>query len=651
LGTAADQTFRLGPWTVRPLLGEISGVDGTHRLEPKVMGVLVFLARQAGQVATRDQLVEAVWDGRIVSDEVISRCISLLRSKLGDDSKNPRFIKTVPKIGYQLLEDVEWSSAVDPQVPVPMTVPPAKADPGSQEKSRKSPGRWIASSAILGALLLAALVAMTMRDEGTQRDGDMSSTLAVLPFANLGDDPENEYLSDGLTEDLIAHLAGIEDLRVVASTSSFRFKDNPDDIRSIARQLNVKYILNGSVQRDDDEFRIRATLTDANSGIVEWSDQFDRPLGDFFTVQDEISQGIAEELLPRLSPGDAKQVAVAAPTSVMPAYELLLRGRFHLRTREQGPILRSIELFEQAIELDPHLGEAYRELARAYALLPTYSAEDPDEMFALAEETLERCLVMDPSMERRLLDVRAFLHFARWEWIEAEETFRQALEVYPNDPTLHQWYSQLLAAVGKPELALQAVLRAKELDILSPTVNHRLAVVYQWVDDDAHAYRQFELAQELGLGPRANPEAYVIQLFRREEFDEARQILVDLQHSLGLPDEWVDPFIASLKDPLARPAAAQALSGIAEEQQISLKYLQGAYVYLGYADAAIDVAFLLLDDPLNFEVEFLFARENAVIRNNPRFGELVRAIGLDRYWDVYGWPRFCSRDEEAIICH
>jgi tetratricopeptide (TPR) repeat protein len=256
----------------------------------------------------------------------------------------------------------------------------------------------------------------------------------------------------------------------------------------------------------------------------------------------------------------------------------VLRGRHHLRSREEASLLRSIELFSEAIEFDPHFGEAYRDLARAYALLPTYSYEDPDEMFDLAETALDQGVAMDPSLDEEVYDVRAFLHYSRWEWSAAEEDFRRALEHTPNDPNLHQWYSQQLAAVGKPELALEAVLQAKALDVLSPTINQRLAVVYQWVDDDEKAYQQFELASELGLGPRANPESYVIQLLRRGDYETARELLLDLQRAFRRASHWVDPFIAALKDPARRPDALDALRVVADERQISLKYLQGALV-------------------------------------------------------------------------
>ena len=265
-------------------------------------------------------------------------------------------------------------------------------------------------------------------------------------------------------------------------------------------------------------------------------------------------------------------------------------------------------------------------------------------------QTIQRGTASAPEVAESAQDVLAFVHQARWEWVEAEEGFRRALVTSPKDPNVHQWYSQLLARVGNAERSLHHALEARKLDVLSPVVNDRLAVAYMWVDDDERARRQFELADELGMGPTANPEAYVVLLLRRGEYDKARDILVDLQKLFARATEWIDPFIAAQRDPAARAAAREAVARAARERSISLKYLFGAWVYLGDADAAMDVAFELLHEPAEFDVEFLFARETAILRRHPRFGELVTAIGLDRYWDRFGWPAMCARREQAIEC-
>jgi tetratricopeptide (TPR) repeat protein len=271
-------------------------------------------------------------------------------------------------------------------------------------------------------------------------------------------------------------------------------------------------------------------------------------------------------------------------------------------------------------------------------------------MFDNAIATIERGAAQTPAVREGAQDVLAFIHFGRWQWIDAEEGMRKALRMQPQDSELRQWYSQLLASVGNAAQSLEHARVARELDVLSPVVNDRLAVAYLWMNDDARAHAQFALASELGMRPAANPEAHVILLLREGDYVKAREILVALQKLFGRSEEWIDPFLAALRDPAARPAAIAAVERAAARRAISPQHLFGAWVYLGEADRALDVAFQMVGEPAEFNVEFLFARETAPVRRHARFGELVRAIGLDQYWDRYGWPATCARKGNSIEC-
>lgn len=642
MASGLDSGFRLGGlWDARPLLGTLEGATSTLHLEPKAMGVLVCLAEQAGEVVTRDQFVERVWGGRFVSDEVLSRCISQLRTRLGDDPRKPRFIQTVPKVGYRLVAPVE------PRVAAAAALTGPAPRRGAIVRRRLGIG--------LLALVLVVILSALYLDRAARRPPDMPATdrpgIAVLPFVNRSDDADNEYFSDGLTEELIDRLAQVPGLQVVARTSAFAFKDRNEDVRRIARRLGVRYVLEGHVRKDGDRIRITAQLVDAQGGFRLWSQRFDAELQDIFAVQDEIANSIVAELRPRLAGGGSEAIATARPTRVMPAYELLLQGRFLLKRREEGPIRRSIELFQQALELDPDLDAAWVGLASAYALLPFYSREDIEEMSLLAEDTLERGAARNPEVRHKARDLLAFLHLSRWEWIEAEVDFRLALAAFPDDPNLHQWYSQQLARVGDSDGSLRHALEARRLDALSPVVNFRLAVAYLWVDDDASAMQHFQLAGELGMNPMANPNPYLLLLMRLGELEVAGDILARVQSELGGSADWIAPFLAALRDPQARPAAREALEYAARAQAIPPQLLYGAWLYLDEIDAAMAVVSQQqVLAPARLDVEFLFARETAGLRRHPRFGELIVAIGLDQYWDRYGWPQVCARQDGAIHC-
>ncbi len=640
-----DSGFRLGPWEVRPTLGTLNGPGGTAHLEPKVMAVLVCLAEQPGEVVTRDQLITRVWHGRIVSDEVLSRCVSLLRTSLGDNPREPNLIQTVPKIGYRLIVPVEPHA----EAPAPSAAEPATPGVAAGSSHTRWLGFGLTAIALFAVAAYLYFVRIAERESGLPATAQ--ATIAVLPFVNHSDDRDNEYFSDGLTEELILRLSLVPELQVVASTSAFAFKNHRADVRSIADRLGVDYILEGNVRKDADRIRIGVQLIDAARGFHVWSESFDTRLRDIFDVQDRIANEIVAKLGPQLAGVEPAQISTAPPTDVLPAYELLLQGRYHLKRREEAPIRRSIELFEQAIELDPTYGGAYRELARAYALLPFYSYEDLGEMSELALATLEHGANTLPALTDTAQDVLAFLHFANWNWVEAEHGFRRSLEHAPHDPDVHQWYSEHLASVGYAGESLRHALAAKKLDVLSPVVNDRLAVAYMWADEDEHARRQFALASELGMGPTANPDAYLVLLLRLGDHDKARELLFDLQKLFAQASDWIDPFFAALRDPAARPGARVAVAAAARERGISLRYLYGAWLYLGEGDAAIEAAFELLHEPAEFNVEFLFARETEILRRHPRFGELVTAIGLDGYWDAYGWPPMCARRGREIECH
>ena len=744
-------SFRLGKWTVHPSRCSLSAGGQASHIEPKVMGVLVALASRNGDVVTREEFIQEVWMGRVVSDEVLSRCISLLRSALDDNPREPEYIQTVPRVGYRLVAPVE---AADPPTaasdageaePEPQASSPrAEARPEAppprlrtrrrylKELQRRNIFRvgavyaviaWIAievTAAILPSLgapgwvhkVLTALIVLgwpvalvltwvfeitpeglrlerdvrkrervtrirgrkleyvilaalaigflyltvarwTGPDETTSipMAGPAEPTLAVLPFVNVSENEDDDYFSDGLTEELIDAFSRVDGLRVIARTSSFTYKNHNEDVRDIGRKLGAQSILEGSVRKSGDEIRITARLVDGERGHQLWSDSYDGRLEDVFALQDRITSAIVMELMPKLSErGALSQVATERPTSDLQAYEFFLRGRSQLRRRDEEPIRKSIRLFRDAIQRDHRFAAAYVELATAYALLPYYSYELEEEMFEQALRVIEDGTERNPAVEEAAHGVRAFISFRSWEWLDAEHSFRRALLETPNDSNLQQWYSQFLASVGQLDESLSHALRAKELDALSPVVNDRLAVAYLWMDADLEAERQFDLASELGLGPSANPEGHLVSLLRNGDDEQAAKILATMQGMFGRPSAWVETFINGIRDPAARAAAVEAIAAEGEKGNISRAHLFGAWIYLNETDRAMDLAFQLIHDPTIFDVEFLFSREARAFRAHPRFADLVRSIGLDQHWEAFGLPSICQADSGESFC-
>jgi TolB-like protein/DNA-binding winged helix-turn-helix (wHTH) protein len=657
------QGFKLGSFEVRPLTGEVSGADGTAHLEPKVMEVLAALAQRAGDVVEREELLKRIWGTRAaVADEPLTRCIAELRRVLGDSRQAPVFIQTIPKRGYRLLCPVTALAARPEATPAPaqhtaaerVTAEPL---PAAAQQPSAPPRRRATHPAVVGGGLAAALaitgIALWAVGRGTAETGGAEpaarNTIAVLPFTDIGGSPDSAYFGEGLADEILNRLSAVEGLRVVARTSSFAVRAATDDVRSIGQRLAVAHVLEGTVRRDGERVRIDVQLVDATRGYRVWNAGYDGVLGDIFALQDEIANGVVAKLrdtVPTELP--ATTIATSAPTTNLDAYQLLLRGRQHLNRRDEDSLRRSIVLFQQAIELDPRYGQAYVELAKAYVLLPSYSAEIQDEMFDSALATLAAGVEHDAAIDDSMQVVLALVAYARWDWIGAEVAFRRALDHRHNDPDLLVWYSQFLAAVGSRAESAEHARRARELDLLSPVANHRLSVASMWIDADADAARYAQVAEELGMGP--TPDAYIVLKFRQRDYAAVRPLLIGVQTMFARPTAWVDPLLEALASSERRPQAVEALVRAEQARDIPPKYLFGSWLYLGEAERAIDAGLRLVNDKPSFNVEFVFAREAHTLRQHPRFGELVRAIGLNRYWDRFGWPSVCRKSGDAIHC-
>jgi TolB-like protein len=618
------------------------------------MEVLAALAQRPGEVVEREELLARVWGARAaVADEPLTRCIAELRRVLGDSRQTPAFIQTIPKRGYRLLCSV--TPLARPAVaPAPMQPAPAPADAGAPPAPAR---RRAAHPAMIGGGFAAALalggIALWVMGRDAAESGSTESvarnTIAVLPFTDVGGAPDSAYFGEGLADEILNRLSAVDGLQVVARTSSFAVRASTDDVRSIGQRLSVAHVLEGTVRRDGERVRIDVQLVDAQRGYRLWNAPYEGVLGDIFALQDEIANTIVAKLRDTV-PTDlpATPIATSAPTTNLDAYQLLLRGRQELNRRDENSLRRSILLFNQAIELDPRYGQAYVELAKAYVLLPSYSAEIQDEMFDLALATLAAGVEHDAAIDDSMQVVLALVAYARWDWIDAEVAFRRALEHEPNDPDLLVWYSQFLAAVGRTGDSAEHARRARERDLLSPVANHRLSVASMWIDADDEAARYSQVAEELGMGPA--PDAYIVLKLRQRDYAAVRPLLIGVQTMFARPTAWVDPLLEALAHSNRRPQAVEALARAEHARDVPPKYLFGSWLYLGEAERAIDAGLRLAHDRPSFNVEFVFSREARELRRHPRFGELVRAIGLNRYWDRFGWPQTCRQAGDTITC-
>ncbi len=629
--------FRLGGWQVRPDLCSLEMDGRSLQLEPKTMGVLLCLAQHAPQVVTREQFIEEVWNGRIVTDEVLSRAISLLRSQLGDDPQGPRFVRTIPRVGYALIAPVEASEQPESS---------AGQAPGSR--------RWLWALAAAGIVVIAGLGAWWLtRSGGADSTGPVR--LAVLPLTSLGGGPDDSSLADGLTEELTVSLARVPGLRVVARNSALRFRSGDADLVDVARALRATHVVTGSVRISKDRLRVNVHLADSTTGTEIWAESYDRAFDDLFAVQADISTAVAQALRERLPQTHVSGVETTSsslteiPPANAEAYRLYLQGRQQLARRGEEGLRSAIALLEKAIEADPGFLRAHFALAWASTLLVNVAPAEAAKALARADRALA-AVARETAMSGEVHAVRAWLELERNRWIEADTSFRAALASSPDDTEMRLLYSQMLGALGKREMAEKEAEQALANDPLSPAAHLRLAVLKLWVDDDREAARLLAKAHELDLAPSASPEVPLLLYARQRQFKLLENALREVQHRRGQSDDWVSVANSAIQDRARGDAAEAAMERAAAAGQIDGLMHFGALVLADRNERAL--RWMLARPRLRTrELEFaLISREATGLRRLPEFHQVVTHFGLNRYWDRFGWPEQCSRAAGAITC-
>ena len=355
-------------------------------------------------------------------------------------------------------------------------------------------GQFAAALSTPATVAIAVETAQVMVQELTA-----AKSVAVLPFENMSTDPENEYFSDGITDDIIAQLSKINALKVISRTSSMQYKKTTKKIATIAQELGVGAILEGSVRRAGQRVRIVVHLVEPASEKHLWGDTFDRQLTDIFEVQSEVAQQITGALSVALSPEEKQRVEKKA-TSNVDAYNLYLLGRFHVNKWSEADVLKGIECFQEAIAKDPSYAVAYAGLADAYEVLSIgFSSKPPVEYLAQAKAVALKALEMDDS----LAEAHTSLSYARWlgdlDWAGAERGFKRALELKTSYVMAHEWYAEYLAALSRFEEAVAEIKRAQQLDPLAVPVNRAVG----WILYFARRYDESieELRKTLAMNP------------------------------------------------------------------------------------------------------------------------------------------------------
>ncbi len=471
-------------------------------VEPQVFDLLEHLIRHRERVVSKDELLAAVWCGRIVSDSALFSRVNAARSAIGDTGDQQRLIKTLPRKGLRFVAEVREAAALDPPDPRGATV-------GDRER---------------GALPLP----------------DRPS-IVVLPFANLSGDPAQEYFADGISDDLITGLARIRWLFVIARNSAFVYKHRAVDVRQVARELGVRYVLEGSVRRAGKRLRISAQLVDAVTGGFHWAERYDRELGDIFAVQDEITRHVAAAIEPQVLA--AEGLRASSPTSGnLGAWELVARARTHVWRLTGDDYRTAIDALQRAVAAHPEYAPARSGLGYCLVIAAHMGWIDRDHGLPAGRQQATRALVLDDrdSWSHIALGYCALMD-RRTE--EALAAFRRAVTLNPNSAAAHAHLSRGLAFSGQDREAIEHGQEAIRLSPLDPDLALFLggiAIASFAAGRYADAVRYATEAVRLRPGFQGVKRMRCASLARAGHLDEARSLLATLlaeQPRLSL--DWV----------------------------------------------------------------------------------------------------------------
>jgi adenylate cyclase len=438
--------FQLGAWRVQPQLNSLVCELRAVRLEPKMMGVLLCLAQRSGDVVSKDQIVQEVWKGTFVTDDVLIRCVSELRKAFGDNAGKPAVIETVPKRGYRLL------------------IRPVSIARENHHETHSTP--------------------------------EVADSIAVLPFENAGPDPDMEYLSDGIAETIINSLSHLKTLRVVPRATAFQYKRKSLDPTQVGRELKARLVLTGHLGRRGDRLLVGAELIDTVRQSQLWGQTYDSKIEEILAIQEEIAGKISNYLELRLTDVEKRQLTRRS-TESREAYHLYLRARYFAHKWSPEGFRKGFEYCAQAIEADPAYAEAYTCLAYLYLLVGVFGGAPPVEMFAKSKAAAIRALEIDDGSA----DAHAALGFVHlvydWDWQGSEAESRRAIKLAPTFETGHYVYSHYFLARQQFQEAVTEGKLALSIDPLSAKLNYHLGSIYYFSRLYDEAIEQLRKAAEV----------------------------------------------------------------------------------------------------------------------------------------------------------
>jgi TolB-like protein/DNA-binding winged helix-turn-helix (wHTH) protein len=648
IGVPDQETIRFGLFVADLRAADLKKGQDRIPLQNLPFRILALLVREPGRVVTREELRQQLWPENTFVDfeRGISTAVSKLREALGDSATNPRFVETVGRRGYRFIAPVSVVGRAEEEE---QHIGASPAEGTSQTAARLRPTdvlrepalsadlpapshrrRWWLIYGLAGAICVGSAVAIFKFRPRQPSSGQLEiKSIAVLPLRNLSGDPQQEYLSDGLTEAVTTLLAQIGDLRVISGTTVTHYKHAEKTTPEIAKELGVDALVEGSVVRSGNRLLLTVQLIQTSNDRHIWANSYDRELKDVISLEGELSHEIAGQIRIRLTPEEMARFAQKRAVD-LEAYALYLQGRYYWNQRKEEFLSKAIGYFEQSIARDPNFAPAYVGLADAYVVMPFFQTfRNERESYERAGIAAEKALALDPRSADALKADACVKMYRDWDFKGAEREFQQALALNPNHVTAHQWYAELLTAEGRHQEAIVEVHRALALDSQSPVVHHQVGQVL----NAARQYREAltEYRRSLELDPEFFPN-YISMYF-------AYRRMGDYEHALAMGTAYASFLGKRYQKAFAEAARVYATRGKDAFLRKSLGLWAQSGTFGAMMGQAYDYCELREYDRCLEVLEREYQHHNSLVtgifdpefdglRSDPRYPEFLRKIGV-----------------------
>ena len=633
----APAVRRFGAFEVNLQSGELRKSGMRLRLSGQPIQVLAVLVQRSGEVVTREELQSLLWpaDTFVDFDHGLNNAVARIREVLDDSSESPRYVETVPRRGYRFiapLTDVAPpSSPPVVELTLPADVAPAQASPSGLPVASKTAFRrlWLLLGGVAVLAVLAAGGVLYQRNRAAGTPQQAVGSLAVLPLKNLSGDPSQEYLADGMTEELIGRLSMIRGLRVISRTSVMAFKDQHISMPEIAKTLGVDALVEGSVIRDGSRVRVHAQLIRGATDEHFWSETYDRELRDALGLESEVAQSIAQKVEITIT-GEERSRLLNVRHVAPEVYESYLKGQ-SVKGSDQASIQQRITYFEEALSKDPTFAPAYVGLAGAHNTLSTIFVGGPvQQERQQVVNAAHKALELDPDLAEAHV-LLAQVKQREWYWAEAEAEYKHALRLKPNDASAHLGLADWLMCQGRMDEALNWARRARELDPLGVS-----GVSIAWIL--FHARRYDEAIRELRSELVVHPDDVWAQLtmgfvlMANGQPEEASSILEQTMSLMKSSPGSLELLATAYAKAGRRSEALRLINELKRRRQktyVPAGALINPYLALGdYQEAFVwfERAYQEKSNILQFLKVHPFFDP---VRNDPRFKDMVHRVGLD----------------------